>query len=161
MGNVSREQITGIFAWVKTIAVVGASRVPAKAAHRIPRYMYEQGYQVLPVSPRGGELFGQPVRGTLAEVPGPIDMVDVFRPPAEAETVARQAVACGARVLWFQLDTETDEAVRIAASAGLTVVTGHCLMVAHASLSGSSGLPGSSGLSGSSGMSGSSGTTAA
>jgi uncharacterized protein len=141
MSDVSREQMEEIFAWVKTIAVVGASRYPAKAAHRIPRYMHEQGYQVLPVSPHGGELFGQPVRGTLAEVPGPIDMVDVFRPPQEAEAVARQAVACGAKVLWFQLDTETDEAVRIATGAGLTVVTGHCLMVAHAGVT--AGAPGS------------------
>ena len=139
MTDVSREQMEDIFAWVKTIAVVGASRHPAKAAHRIPRYMYEHGYQVLPVSPHGGELFGQPVRGTLAEVPGPVDMVDVFRPPAEAEAVARQAVACAAKVLWFQLDTETGEAVRIATDAGLTVVTGHCLMVAHAALASSSG----------------------
>ena len=139
MNEVSREQMEDIFGWVKTIAVVGASRDPAKAAHRIPRYMHEQGYQVLPVSPRGGELFGQPVRGTLAEVPGPIDMVDVFRPPAEAEAVARQAVACGAKVLWFQLDTETDEAVRIGTDARLSVVTSHCLMVAHAALAGSSG----------------------
>lgn len=123
-----------IFASAKTIAVVGASRDPAKAAHRIPRYMHEQGYTVLPVSPRGGELFGQPVRGSLAEVPGPIDVVDVFRPPAEATSVARQAVASGAAVLWFQLETETDEAVGIAADAGLTVVTGRCLAVAHAAL---------------------------
>lgn len=134
MNDGTPQQMKEIFAWAKTIAVVGASRDPAKAAHRIPRYMYEQGYQVLPVSPRGGELFGQPVRGSLAEVPGPIDMVDVFRPPAEAVSVARQAVACGAKVLWFQLDTETDEAVRIATGAGLTVVTGYCLMVAHAAL---------------------------
>ena len=135
MNDVSSQQMKDIFAWAKIIAVVGASRDPAKAAHRIPRYMYEQGYQVLPVSPRGGELFGQPVRASLADVPGPIDIVDVFRPPAEAEAVARQAVACGAKVLWFQLDTQTGEAVQIAADAGLTVVTGHCLMVAHAALS--------------------------
>lgn len=134
MRDASPQQMKEIFASTKTIAVVGASRDPAKAAHRIPRYMYEQGYQVLPVSPRGGELFAQPVRASLAEVPGPIDMVDVFRPPAESVSVARQAVARGAKVLWFQLDTETDEAVRVAADAGLTVVTGHCLMVAHASL---------------------------
>ena len=139
MNDVSPQQMKEIFASTKTIAVVGASRDPAKAAHRIPRYMYEQGYQVLPVSPRGGELFGQPVRASLAEVPGPIDMVDVFRPPAESVSVARQAVACGAKVLWFQLDTETGEAVRIATDAGLTVVTGHCLMVAHAALTGTAG----------------------
>jgi hypothetical protein len=134
MTSVSPQQMKDIFAWAKTIAVVGASRYPAKAAHRIPRYMYEQGYQVLPVSPHSGELFGQPVRASLADVPGPIDLVDVFRPPAEAESVARQAAACGAKVLWFQLDTETDEAVRVATDAGLTVVTGYCLMVAHAAL---------------------------
>ena len=139
MDDVSPQQMKEIFAWAKTIAVVGASRDPAKAAHRIPRYMYEQGYQVLPVSPHPGEMFGQPVRPSLAEVPGPIDVVDVFRPPAEAASVARQAVECGATVLWFQLGTETGEAVRIAADADLTVVTGHCLMVAHAALANGTG----------------------
>jgi predicted CoA-binding protein len=101
---------------------------------RSPRYLHDQGYRILPVSPRGGELFGEPVRASVADIPDPIDVVDVFHPPDEATSVARQAIASGARVLWFQPGTGTDDAVRIATDAGLTVVTGRCMGATHAQL---------------------------
>jgi predicted CoA-binding protein len=132
--HLTRKQLTGIYAQTRTIAVIGASAHPAKLAHQIPRYLHDQGYRILPVSPRGGELFGEPVRTSLADVPGPIDVLDVFRPPAEATSVAQQAIASGARVLWFQPGTQTDDAVRIATDAGLTVVTGWCMGSMHAAL---------------------------
>jgi uncharacterized protein len=134
VGSSTREQLTDIYARTRTIAVVGASANPAKAAHRIPSYLHDQGYRVIPVSPRGGELFGEPVRPSLADVDEPIDVVDVFRPPDEATSVARQAIASGARVLWFQPGTETDDAVRLAGDAGLTVVAGRCMGETHAEL---------------------------
>jgi uncharacterized protein len=127
-------QLTAIYAQTRTIAVVGASTDPTNAAHQIPRYLHDQGYRILPVSPRGGQLFGEPVRASIADLPDPIDIVDVFRPPSEATSVARQAIASGAGVLWFQPGTETDDAVRIATDAGLTVVTGRCMGATHAQL---------------------------
>lgn len=127
----SREELTEIYRSSRTIAVVGASRDAEKPAHAIPAYLHEQGYRVLPVSPRGGELFGEPVVGSLEELDGPIDVVDVFRPPAEAEAVARAAVAAGAKVLWYQPGTDTPAAVRLAVEAGLTVVKG-CMGAIHA-----------------------------
>jgi predicted CoA-binding protein len=130
----TRQQLTDIYARTQTIAVVGASADPAKPANEIPSYLHDMGYRILPVSPRGGELFGEPVRASLAEIGDGIDVVDVFRPPDEAASVARQAVASGTRVLWFQPGTETDEAVRIATDAGLTVVTGRCMGATHAQL---------------------------
>src|SRR5918995_6276582 len=95
-----REQLARVFAETGTIAVVGASGDPAKPAHRIPRYLQAQGYRIVPVNPRGGELLGEPVARSLAEVDGPIDVVEVFRPAAEAPQIAREAIRVGAKVVW-------------------------------------------------------------
>src|SRR5437588_348044 len=72
------DDLRRIYREAKTIAVVGASAKPGRAAHEIPSYMRSQGYRVIPVSPRGGELFGEPVRASLGDIDGPIDIVDVF-----------------------------------------------------------------------------------
>src|SRR5258707_15557831 len=90
-----RERLLGIYATTKTIAVVGASADPTKAAHVIPRYLQSQGYRILPVNPRGGELFGEPVFRSLTDIDGPRDVVDVFRPPDETPGIARQPIAVG------------------------------------------------------------------
>jgi uncharacterized protein len=129
-----RERLARIYADTTTIAVVGASADPAKPAHRIPRYLQEQGYRILPVNPRGGELLGEPVARSLAEVEGPVDVVDVFRPAAEAPGIAREAVAIGAKVLWLQAGIESQEARQVAEAAGLTVVMDRCLGATHAAL---------------------------
>src|SRR5260370_36676148 len=105
MNHINGQQLRDIYASTHTIAVVGASADPAKIAHQIPRYLHDQGYRVLPVSPRAGELFGEAVRTSLADVPGPVDVDDVFRPPAEAASIPRQAIAPGAPALWFQPGT--------------------------------------------------------
>jgi predicted CoA-binding protein len=132
----SDEELLRILREARTIAVVGASMHDQKPSHFVPRYLQEQGYRILPVNPRGGEILGEKVYRSLEDVDVPFDAVEVFRPPAEAETVARSAVACGARVLWFQLGTHTDEAVRLAEQAGITVVVDHCMMPEHRRLVG-------------------------
>jgi uncharacterized protein len=129
-----RAQLLRIYADTKTIAVVGASADPSKPAHQIPRYLQRQGYRILPVNPRGGELLGQAVARSLAEVDGPVDVVDVFRPAEEAPEIARQAIAIGAKVLWLQLGIESEEAKRLAEAAGLTVVMNRCMGEAHGEL---------------------------
>jgi uncharacterized protein len=129
-----REQLIRIYADTRTIAVVGASADPSKAAHRIPAYLQSQGYRILPVNPRGGELFGERVFRSLAEIDIPVDVVDVFRPAEEAPEIARQAVAIGAKVLWLQLGIESEEARRLAEAAGLTVVMDRCMGATHAAL---------------------------
>jgi uncharacterized protein len=129
-----RERLAGIYAEARTIAVVGASGDRAKPAHRIPRYLQEQGYHIRPVNPRGGELFGEPVARSLPEVEGPVDVVDVFRPAAETPQVARDAVEVGAKVLWLQLGIESQEARAIAEAAGLTVVMDRCIGETHREL---------------------------
>jgi len=129
-----RERLLGIYATTKTIAVIGASADPTKAAHVIPRYLQSQGYRILPVNPRGGELFGERVFRSLAEIDVPVDVVDVFRPADEAPEIARQAIAVGAKVLWLQVGIESDEAQRLAEAAGLTVVMNRCMGATHAQL---------------------------
>ena len=118
----------------KTIAVVGASSDERKAAHIIPSYLQSQGYQIIPVSPRGGEILGERVYPSLEEIDALVDVVDVFRPPVEAETIARETVAVGADVLWSQPGTHTTEAIKLAADAGLTVVAGRCMGATHGEL---------------------------
>jgi uncharacterized protein len=130
----SLKDLLRIYEQTKTIAVVGASANGHKAAHIIPSYLQSQGYRIIPVNPRGGEILGERVYPSLEEIDEPVDVVDVFRPPAEAETIARQAVAIGADVLWFQLGTHTAEAIQLAAEAGLIVVAGRCMGATHVEL---------------------------
>ena len=80
MDTLLRERLLGIYAQTKRIAVVGASADPSKPAHQIPRYLQQQGYRILPVNPRGGQLLNEPVARSLFEVEGPVDVVEVFVP---------------------------------------------------------------------------------
>jgi predicted CoA-binding protein len=134
MDALERERLLRIYREARTIAVVGASGDPAKPAHAIPAYLRRQGYRILPVNPRGGELFGEPVARSLAEVDGPVDVVDVFRPADEAPEIAREAVKAGAKVLWLQLGIASDEARQVAEAAGLTVVMDRCMGETHRQL---------------------------
>lgn len=130
----SDQELRAIYRQTRTIAVVGASANEEKPAHYIPRYLQSQGYRIIPVNPKGGKILGERVYRSLREIDVPIDVVDVFRPPAEAEAVARDAIAISAKVLWFQLETHTEEAIRLAESAGLTVVADRCMGATHGEL---------------------------
>ena len=112
-----REQLLRVYAETTTIAVVGASGT-LKAAHQVPRYLQHQGYRILPVNPHGGELLGEAVARSLAEVDRPVDVVDVFHPAEEAPEIARQAIGIGAKVLWLQLGIRSEEAKRSAEGQG-------------------------------------------
>jgi uncharacterized protein len=127
----THEDLLRIFVKPKTIAVVGASNAVGKPGHDIPRYLQSQGYRIVPVNPRGGEILDERAFSSLREVDVPVDVVDVFRPPDEAVAVARDAIAIGAKVLWFQAGTDSDEATAAAADAGLTVITKRCMGVTH------------------------------
>jgi hypothetical protein len=112
-----------------TIVVVGASAAPEKAAHRVPAHMQQMGWRIIPVNPHATEILGEPVYRTLAEVPEPIGLVNVFRPAAETADMAQQAVAAGATALWLQLDIVSAQARAIAEGAGLRYVEDRCLLV--------------------------------
>ena len=112
-----------------TIAVVGASRDPDKAGGSVPFGLQSRGFRIIPINPYADTLFGEKVYRSLLDVPGKIDLVDVFRPAADAPEIARQAAAIGARALWLQLDIRSDEARRIAEAAGMDYVEDECTAV--------------------------------
>jgi predicted CoA-binding protein len=118
-----------ILAAATTIAVVGASRDPDKAAGSVPAGLQLRGFRIIPINPYAETLFGERVYRSLLEVPERVDLVDVFRPADEAPGIARQAAAIGARALWLQQDIRSDEARRIAEAAGMDYVEDECTAV--------------------------------
>jgi predicted CoA-binding protein len=121
-----------LLADAKVIAVVGASRDPNKAAHSVPRQMQRHGWRIIPVNPYADELLGEKVYRSVAEIPFPVDLVNVFRPAADAPAVVRDAIAAGAPAVWLQLDIVSPEARRLATEAGLDYVENRCIAVERA-----------------------------
>jgi predicted CoA-binding protein len=117
-----------------TIAVVGASANPARASNFVLTYLLSSSadYEVWPVTPNEQEILGVRCYPSLAELPGEPDLVDVFRRADQLPGVAREAVAAGAKTFWMQLGLHSDEAVEIAHSAGLDVVSNRCVKIEHA-----------------------------
>ncbi len=118
-----------ILDYAETVASVGASTDPEKESNSVTRRLQLAGFRIIPINPFAEELFGERVYRSLAEVPEPIDLVDVFRPADEAADIARQAVAVGAKGVWLQLDIRSEEARRIAETAGLDFVEDECTAV--------------------------------
>jgi uncharacterized protein len=115
-----------------TITVVGASRDPGKEAHAIPAQMQRRGWRIIPVNPYADELFGERAYPTLADVPEPLGLVNVFRPSADAAEIVRQAIAAGATAVWLQLGIVSAEARALADAAGISYVENRCLAVERA-----------------------------
>ncbi len=113
----------------RRIAVLGASPRPDRTAHDIANYLSRHGYEVVPVNPRYEEIQGARCYKSLAEIPQPVDIVDVFRPAEEAAGVAEQAAAIGAKTLWLQLEIRSEEARAIAEAAGMNFIEDNCLGV--------------------------------
>lgn len=112
-----------------TITTVGASNAPEKAAHYVPEHMQQHGWRIVPVNPHEDEILGERVYRTLAEIPEPLGLVNVFRPSEATPDFARQAVAAGATALWLQLHIASAEARQIAEDAGLLYVEDRCLII--------------------------------
>ena len=126
--------LRGLYRDATTIAVVGCSSDPLRAANYVPRYMRAHGYTVIPVNPRQDELIGERCFASLREIDRKVDIVQVFRPSEEAPAIAQDAVAIGASCLWLQLGLRSDEAARIARAGGMRVVMDRCMGVVHGQL---------------------------
>lgn len=133
--NPGAAEIRDILTSVRTVAVVGLSRDPAKAARRVPSYLAAKGYDVIPVNPNARRILGKDARDRLEEVEGPVDMVLIFRPSGEAGEFVRAAAARPeAPVIWLQEGIRADEAAADARERGRTVVQDLCSYKAHRSL---------------------------
>lgn len=115
-----------------TITVLGLSSDPTKAAHSVPAAMQAYGWRIIPVNPHADELLGERVFRTLADIPEPIGLVDVFRPSHDAVDIARQAVAADAKALWLQLGITSREAREICESNGVLYIEDRCIAVERA-----------------------------
>ena len=118
-----------ILAEANVIAVVGASREPWKPSHSVPLLMLRHGWKIIPVNPFADEVFGVKTVPTLADIGEPVDLVDIFRPAADAVEIVRQAAGIKAPAVWLQSGIVSAEARRIATEAGMDYVEDRCLAV--------------------------------
>ncbi|HLE34380.1 MAG TPA: CoA-binding protein [Nitrososphaerales archaeon] len=120
---------------MKNVAVVGMSRDPSKDAHHVPKYLIENGYNVIPVNPTAEEILGRKCYKSLLDVPDKIDIVDVFRPSEHVPPIVKDAITKGAKVVWMQLGISNNEAAQEASKHGIKVVYNRCMLVEHGRLS--------------------------
>ena len=116
----------------RTIAIVGLSKNELRASYFVGYYLRRHGYTVIPVNPREVEILGEKSFKSLADVPVPLDIVNVFRAPDALPGIAREAVAVHAKALWCQFTVINEEGAQIAEAGGLSVVMDRCLKVEHA-----------------------------
>jgi predicted CoA-binding protein len=121
---------------VRRIVMVGLSPKAYRDSHRVARYLLEHGYEIVPVYPREEEILGQTVYRRVQDVPGEVELVDVFRRSETLPETIDDVLAARARALWLQLGCIDEAGARRATDAGLAVVMDRCLMVEHARLLG-------------------------
>jgi uncharacterized protein len=129
--SVAADPILEILKNYKTIAVVGLSSNPARASYAVTEYMQGQGYRTIPVNPNETEVLGENSYARLEDVPGKIEIVNVFRRAEDVGPVVESAIGVGAKVVWMQLGIENREVAERARAAGLVVVEDACILVEH------------------------------
>ena len=134
----SRDTVKEILTKYKTVVVVGLSRDPSKYSNEVASYLKSQGYSIVPVNPTTNEVLGEKSYKTLLDIPPEIqktiEIVDIFRPPADIPPIVEQAVQLKEKhdkpyVIWMQLGIINEQAAGVARSAGLTVVMNRCMML--------------------------------
>lgn len=116
----------------KNIAVVGMSRDPVKAAHFVPKYMIEKGYNIIPVNPLAKEILGRRTYSKVTDIKSQVDIVDVFRPSEDVYSVVEDSIKKpGVRVIWLQEGIHNTDAEKIALDNKINVVFNRCLMAEH------------------------------
>ena len=120
----------------RSIAIIGAKDKPGQAVDRVGRYLLEQGYRVVPVHPVRKTVWGLPAFASIAELPEPVDIINLFRAPEYCPGHAQEVLQLGwkPRLFWMQLGIRSTEARQALAETGITVVEDSCIMVEHARL---------------------------
>lgn len=126
-----QHEISHILAAAKNIAVVGLSSRPTKAGYYVPAYLQEAGYRIIPVNPYLDQALDEKAYPDLASIPGPVDLVLIFRRSEKVPPFVDQAIEIGAKAIWMQLGITNETAARKARAAGLRVVQNACMMVEH------------------------------
>jgi predicted CoA-binding protein len=116
----------------KNIAVVGMSRDPVKAAHFVPEYMIERGYNIIPVNPSANEILGRRTYSKVSDIKSQVDIIDVFRPSEDVYSVVEDSVKKpGVKVIWLQEGIHNAEAEKMALDNKINVVFNRCIMAEH------------------------------
>jgi len=126
----SDDEIKQIFA-LKNVAVVGMSKHPEKAAHFVPKYLLEQGFNILPINPTSSEILNKKCYSSVTEVDEPIDIVDVFRPSDQVLPFVKEAITMKPKVIWLQQGIHNQEAEELARKEGIKVVFNRCMLAEH------------------------------
>ena len=124
------EEIKDIFA-LKKIVVIGMSRHPVKAAHFVPKYLSEQGFDITPVNPTTNEILGKKCYPDISSVQDPIDIVDIFRPSEQVLPVVQNAIKKKPKVIWLQEGIHNEEAENLAREHGIDIVFNRCMLAEH------------------------------
>lgn len=132
--NPPNDEIAKLLRQSKRIAVVGLSDKPDRDSYHVAEYMMHYGYEIIPVNPSVDEILGQKSYKSLSEVPGHIDIVNIFRKPEAVPPIVKEAMALGAGAIWMQLGIASNDAAREAETAGLKVVQSKCIKIEHARL---------------------------
>ena len=125
------DPIYDLLSRVKTIAVVGLSASPFRPSHGVSAYMQAQGYRVIPVNPMIAETLGERAYPSLLDVPGKIDLVDVFRRSEHVDEIVDQAIRLEIPAIWLQEDVINERAAKKARDAGMTMVMDRCIQKEH------------------------------
>ncbi len=116
----------------RRIAMIGLSPNPFRPSHFAALYLISEGYQVIPVNPSQSIILDQPCYPSLSAIPGPVEVIDIFRDPSAVPAIVEEAIAIGAKVIWMQLGVINEQAAARAQDAGLEVVMDRCMKIEHA-----------------------------
>jgi predicted CoA-binding protein len=134
--NAGRDEIRDILAKARTIVVVGLSDDPTRDSHRVAAYLQRQGYRIIPVNPTISDTLGEKAYPSLRDVPGSVDIVDIFRRRDAIPAITEDAIAIQAGAVWMQLGLVHNDAAAQARAAGIPVVMDKCILIEHLALAG-------------------------
>ena len=119
------------FLTLKKVGVIGMSRTESKAAHFVPKYLSENGFDIIPINPNSNEILNRKCYKEITEIDGEIDIVDVFRPSEDVLPFVKEAIKKNPKVIWLQEGIHNEEAENLAREHGIDVVFNRCMLAEH------------------------------